>query len=291
MPGFFKSKVRIKMVLLYGLIGLLLIAPLPVIFQNKLIYFPYRYDPAFKPGEGRLKDFHPYTTLDGRKQWGILIEPAPASDSRRRPSPLFYLAFNGNASSAMDMADFYEELARRTGCGFFVVDYRGYGFNDGKPSEVGLTADALGTYDTMQQEGHFANGVGVIGHSLGGGAAFAVAEKRPVSAIITMSTFTSMDDVAKKTVFWPYPHFLWNHWPNDRRLVEILARPDAERPARIVLFHAENDEIIPIEIGRKLASNGGDAVQFIPLKGATHNDVHEFAIEKIVQILLDSGAM
>jgi len=279
--------IRLFRVLLFGIIlGFVVLGCLPVIFQNKMIYFPQRYERSFRPGGPGLEKFQSYTTADGREQWGYLIEPAPAepgppahprgdeipesnpANNAPAPRPRFYLVFNGNASTAMGLADFYERLAQETGCGFFIPDYRGYGFNDGRPTESNLVADVLGAYDSMEKAGRFSGGVGVIGQSLGGAAAFAVAEQRRVDRIITLSTFTSIDAMARETVFWPIYHFCFNHWPNDQRLEEILSRPEGERPRDIILFHGRRDEIIPFKMGERLAAIGGEQVTFIPLDGA-----------------------
>ncbi len=282
-----RQKVRLKMIIGGVFFGVIALGSIPVVLQNKMIYFPSRYDPALKPGVGQIKAFHPYRTLDGREQWGYLIEPTQDSSLKNQDSsrPRFYLAFYGNAGTAMQMADFFEDLARRTGCGFFIVDYRGYGFNGGRPTESGLVADALGAYDTMKKEGRFENGVGVIGHSLGGAAGFAVAEKRHVDRLITISAFTSIDAMAKRTIIWPFPYFCWNHWPNDRRLAGLMRRPPADRPAEIILFHGRKDEIVPFEMGEQLAATPGNGLQFIPLDKAMHNDAHEIAKEDLARIL------
>jgi hypothetical protein len=287
------------MIVLIGVTtGLILMGCSVVLLQNKMIYFPSRYPASFRPGEGALAGFHPYTTADGRKQWGFLIEPAKRAEadsgaetgdraSGRGEGPEFYLVFYGNASSAMGEADFYEGLARRTGRGFFIVDYRGYGFNDGKPSEEGLVADALGAYDTLKAEGRFERGVGVIGQSLGGGVAFALAVERPVDRLVTISAFTSIDDMARIAVVWPLYHFAWNHFPNDARLKELLGRPPDRRPARITLFHGRRDEVIPFWMGERLAATPGEGLTFHPVERAMHNDIPSYILDDLAAAIVE----
>ena len=282
-------------------LGCLLLAGLVFALQNKLIYFPQRYIGGAEPGSGPMQSFRDFTTADGRTQWGYLIQPPGEPESQRAPPessqagdagtdtsprrPRFHLVFNGNASTALAMSDFFEELARRTGCGFFIVDYRGYGFNDGRPTESGLLADALGAFDSLEKEGFFEEGVGVIGHSLGGAVALALAVQRDVDQVITLSTFTSIDAMARRTVIWPLYYLSVNHWPNDRRLKELLARPAGERPHRIILFHGRNDEIIPFAMGQALASIPGERSTFIALDRAGHNNVHDFALDDLARLL------
>lgn len=247
--------------------------------QNSLIYFPGRYEDGWKPGEGRTSRFRPYQTAKGQPRWGCLIEatkPGPASN--------FYIVFGGNASRALEFQPYFEEMARRTGRGFFIVDYTGYGFNDGSPSEPALVADALGAYDTMKAEGRLEAGVGVFGVSLGGAAAFALASARPVDDLIVLSTFTTMDDMARLKMGWPICLLCANHWPNLARIAELAARPPESRPRRITLFHGKLDEIIPFSMGERLAAASRGWATFIPVEGAHHPDVHEVAQGKIADL-------
>ena len=274
---------KLKIVLLSLVLAPLVLLSLPVIFQNKLIYYPSRYDPAWTPGEGLLSNFRPYTAADGKEQWGYLIPPSGDRDPDAGPG--FYLAFYGNASTAYELSEYIEELAEKTGCGFFIPDYRGYGFNKGSPNEKRLTADGLGAYDTLNEEGYFENGVGLWSHSMGGAVAFAVAAERPVDRMIVVSTFTSIEGMAGHL---RYPsllfRFLVNHWPNDERLAELLGRPEGDRPHPIVLFHGRQDEVIPFWMGTTLASTRGPDLHFVPLN-STHDTAHFVAERDIVKVL------
>lgn len=285
-PGVRRTIRRRIMIFLSVLLGAIaLLASIPVVFQNRLIYFPRRYDAALKPGLGTLSAFRKYRTADGLEQWGFFIPPANEADGAKGASPRFYLVFYGNASTAMELSSEFETLAKRTGCGFFIADYRGYGFNPGTPTERGLVADAIGAYDTLEKEGLFRDGVGVIGHSLGGGAAFALAVQRPVERVITLSTFTSVDAMIRHTVFWPLSPFSRNHWPNDQRLRELLQRPADKRPAEFLLFHARGDGTIPFSMGEALAETPGEGVRFIPVPNANHGNVLDVALETLGQEL------
>ncbi len=259
-----------------------------VLFQNKLMYHPTRYPDEAVAGKGFYDKFIPYKTSDGLDQWGMLITPEPNAPAPPRPS--FYIAFNGNASTSMGLSDEFQRLANRTGCTFFLPDYRGYGFNSGRPTESGLVADCIGAYDTMQSENRFQNGVGLFGISLGGGAAFAVAEQRSAEKIVTLSTFTSMDDMARELFPWPIHLGCMNHWPNDSRLAELLTRPKEKRPSEIVLFHGKADELIPFAMGERLAKSPGaespeSGVRFIGVPRAGHPNVIDVGFEQVARAL------
>lgn len=278
------------------LIDLILVAVLLIVWfvvggrvQDSATYHPARYDPTMRPGEGRHENFRPYTAADGREHWGYLIEPSGPADmpNAEAPRPGFYIVLGGNASTAMGGADFYEGLASRTGCGFFIVDYRGFGFNEGRPTESGLIDDAVGAYDTLKADGHFADadGVGVIGTSLGGAVALALVESRPVDSLILISTFTSIREMAREVVPWPISLIARNRWRSEDRLEEIVSRPEDERPRQIWLLHGRRDEVIPYRMGEQLAATAGDAATFIALDRAAHNDAENYALPHLEKIL------
>lgn len=279
-----------------GIPALIVLPLLPIIFQDKMLYITHRYADVGSPTESD-PHYTPYRATDGHEGWGYLIRPDPplgATKSADAPSsatlastawPRFYMVFNGNNSTSMLLVGYYKELAKRTGCGFYVTDYRGYGYSPGHPSEKGLAADAIGAYDTMREMGMFEEGVGVMGHSLGGGASYALAVQRPVERLITFGTFTSIDAMARITVPWPYYHFCWSHYPNDQRLKELLGRPDGERPRQIFIFHGKKDEFVPFSMGEKLAATPGKGLTFIPDDEANHEQIHEMRFEDVVAIL------
>ncbi|MBI3735974.1 alpha/beta hydrolase [Candidatus Sumerlaeota bacterium] len=269
-------------------VGLGIISVSLFFLQQTLMYYPRRYPSELTPGEGDYGDFHPYTTADGRKQWGMLIEPRDAP--RPAAGPRFYIFYYGNGGTAVAVKNVVKTLAAKTGCGFFVPDYRGYGFNPGYPTESGLVADALGAYDTMAAEGRFKDGVGIMGVSLGGGASFAVASQRHVDRLVTISTFTSMDEMAKRGSFWPVYLFCVNHWPNEQRMKELIKRPAGERPKDFYFLHGKRDPLIPFSMAERLATvPGADApnsgVHFIPLEKAVHADVLDQSAPELEKIL------
>ncbi|XP_003121857.2 protein ABHD12B isoform X1 [Sus scrofa] len=148
--------------------------------------------------------------------------------------------------------------------GFHVlsVDYRGFGDSTGKPTEEGLTADAICVYEwTKARSG--TTPVCLWGHSLGTGvatnAAKVLEEKGfPVDAIILEAPFTN---VWVATINYPLlkiyrklPGFLHEVmdalrrdkivFPNDEN-VKFLSSP-------LLIIHGENDKTVPLECGKKL---------------------------------------
>ncbi len=270
-----------------GILVFLLVLPalgLPLLFQDSLTYFPRRYD-GEAPSEEFGSPFRLYRTADGIDQWGYRIDPPAGAPAVSEGLPDFYLVFYGNGSLSAEVAEVFEYFAQQTGCGFFIVDYRGYGFNAGRPSERGLTDDALGAYDTLEAAGDFRRGVGVIGHSLGGAVSIALAEKRHVDRLLALSTFTSVRDVARETMPAPVAMIVRNDWPSEQRLKQILSRPADERPSAIGLIHGARDEVIPVEMSRRLARLPGEGIELLIHPQASHNDIFEYVAPEIIGFL------
>ncbi|XP_040853989.1 protein ABHD12B-like isoform X2 [Ochotona curzoniae] len=148
--------------------------------------------------------------------------------------------------------------------GFHVlsVDYRGFGDSTGKPSEEGLTVDAVCVYEwTKARSG--TTPVCLWGHSLGTGvatnAAKVLEEKGcPVDAIVLEAPFTNMwvasINYPLLKIAQKFPRCLHTImdamkkdkivFPNDEN-VKFLSSP-------LLILHGEDDRTVPLECGKKL---------------------------------------
>ena len=79
-----------------------------------------------------------------------------------------------------------------------------------------------------------------------------------------ISTFTSMRDVARAH-FGPLALFAGEGFKSVER-VRALAVP-------IFIAHGDRDEIVPYELGKRLFAEANPPKQFLPVRGAHHNDV------------------
>ncbi|XP_014396469.1 PREDICTED: abhydrolase domain-containing protein 12B [Myotis brandtii] len=148
--------------------------------------------------------------------------------------------------------------------GFHVlsVDYRGFGDSTGKPTEEGLTADAICVYEwTKARSG--TTPVCLWGHSLGTGvvtnAARVLEEKgSPVDAIVLEAPFTNMWTASINypllKIYQKLPGFLQTLmdalrkdkivFPNDEN-VKFLSSP-------LLILHGEDDRTVPLANGKQL---------------------------------------
>lgn len=107
--------------------------------QRQMMYFPTRE--VLTPAQAGLPQAEQvsFRTGDGIVLHGWFV-PAESGDGTT------VIVFNGNAGNRSYRADLARGLAR-AGLAVLLFDYRGYGENDGSPSEKGLLLDARAARD------------------------------------------------------------------------------------------------------------------------------------------------
>jgi pimeloyl-ACP methyl ester carboxylesterase len=178
-----------------------------------------------------------------------------------QPGKPLVIYFGGNAEDVSWMIE--DARSRVPGVGWLLVNYRGYGGSEGAPSEAAITADALRWYDHAVKD-LGASRVIVFGRSLGSGAAVFLASERKVSAVVLVTPFDSLVEVAK------------HHYPYlPVRLMLRHPFESVERAPRLAMpllcLAADRDNVIPAAHARRLYEAWGGPKQWILLEGAGHN--------------------
>lgn len=103
--------------------------------ERRLMYFPL--GPLLSPDEVGLAHAEAvaFDTADGITLHGWFLP------SRQRPAPFTVVVFNGNAGNRSYRAPLAAALQAHD-LAVLLFDYRGYGENQGSPTEAGLAADA-----------------------------------------------------------------------------------------------------------------------------------------------------
>ncbi len=152
---------------------------------------------------------------------------------RRHDGPNAALYFGGNAedvsASGPELARAFPEHA------LYLMHYRGYGGSSGSPSEAALVADALALFDHARAEHE---NVLVIGRSLGSSVAIQLAAVRPVSRLVLVTPFESVQSLAAKML--PY---LPVRWLLRDKFESGKYAPRVAAPT--VVLTADEDEVIP----------------------------------------------
>jgi fermentation-respiration switch protein FrsA (DUF1100 family) len=233
-------------------------AMLDEFIERNFIFFPTESLP-FTPRDWGMEFEDVYfTASDGVRLNAWLID---AGDD----APMV-LWFHGNAGNIADRVDNARLLYGR-GLSLFMIDYRGYGASEGRPSEKGINEDGLAAYDYLLERGVTPENLIVFGRSLGSTVAIHLACQDKCAGVILESAFTNMADMAKK------------HFPIVPGTGGFkLKFPSIDRIASIddpILFiHGAEDEIVPYELGLRLFEAASAEKEFYTIEGAHHNDTY-----------------
>ncbi len=231
--------------------------------ERQLIYFPTRVreDAPTPHVEGAsLVEEVWLETPDGVRVHGIYagVEGAFAD----------LLFFHGNAGDLYDRLDNVSVLVSM-GLSVLIMDYRGYGKSEGKPSEGVLYEDGLLAYRYLtEQRGFDPARLVIFGRSLGGAVAIELATQQPAAALIAESSFTSAEDLAKLHYSF-LPGMLVGSMTH--KFDSISKVPQLRAP--VLFIHGESDTIVPARMGRRLYEAAAEPKEWYEVRGADHNDM------------------
>ncbi|HEY6459474.1 MAG TPA: alpha/beta hydrolase, partial [Polyangiaceae bacterium] len=136
-----------------------------------------------------------------------------------------------------------------------------------KPGEAGLYADADGALDEAARRGVANDRIALWGTSLGAAVAAEMARRGRGAALVLVSPFTSLPDVAARTAWW-----LPVSWLLPDRYDTLSKAGAIHVPTTVV--HGDRDEVVPFFMGEALA-RAIPGASFVRVPGATHNDVYD----------------
>lgn len=251
------------------------------LFQERIIYVPRGYGIRMEQIRPRDATVLRYQTACGR-QVAFYVRPQGGAEVPRT----VWVAFNGNASLALDMLDLYEE-APDPAAAFLLVDYPSYGECEGKPSPQSILESSEGALAALAEHLKTAPKqlyahLNVFGYSIGAAAALQLAARHEVEKVVLVSPFTTMMEMARRQVGWPLCLMLRHRFDNRSRMLELAKQ--AKRP-KVVMFHGVADPLIPIAMSRELASLVPGWVEFHEVPGADHVSVIDGARAGILKAL------
>ncbi|MES9993683.1 MAG: alpha/beta hydrolase [Candidatus Thiodiazotropha sp.] len=177
-----------------------------------------------------------------------------------RATLLFFHGNAGNISHRLDSIALFSSL----GLSVLIIDYRGYGRSQGKPSEQGLYRDAEAAWSYLLEERSIpGQQILLFGRSLGGAVAAYLAANHDPMGVVLESSFTSVPDMAAELYPWLPVRWLAHY---DYNSVERMA--DIGSP--VMIIHSRQDEIIPFDHGRTLYERAAEPKRFLELSG-DHN--------------------
>jgi pimeloyl-ACP methyl ester carboxylesterase len=249
------------MKILFGILvfGYLAICILFYIFQRSFLYFPQPASYA-----------NAITTTfnnNGQKLTGWVINPGQKQ---------LLLYYGGNASAIENNIEFFNQVAPQHTV--YLIPYRGYGNNQGSPTEEALYSDALHIYERLKDN---YESVTLMGRSLGSGVATFVAANRKVDKLVLSTPYDSIQNIAKTH----YPFLPVSLLTRDKYL-------SAERAGKItaetLILIAEKDKIIVRERSEALVSQfDSNLLTKVIVLGADHNNIslHTEYIKSVQEFL------
>jgi uncharacterized protein len=249
-----------RRVLILVAVLLAAIVLVPVLFEKRLIYFPFRRLEVTPKDLGlRFEDAH-LVAEDGTALHGWFL---PVEGSRYT-----VLVCHGNAGNISHRLDRALLMHAKLKTDVFLFDYRGYGLSQGSPDEAGTYRDARAALRYLiTGRGIDRANLIVFGESLGAAVALQLALEQPARALVLEAPFTSIGDMARSAFpFLPLGRLLRTRYDN-------LAKVGGLRMPLLIL-HGDRDDTVPFAQGRRLFEAAPEPKQFFAIPGASHNDTY-----------------
>lgn len=260
----FKALLQSLVMVMVGiLIGFLALLALLYFFQEKLIFFPQKL--SKEEADNLVKRYSHIETISLKSGNNITIHGWLVKNSGLSKSPLI-IYFGGNAEEVSYLIHYAEKVK---GWSLAIMNYRGYGLSEGKPTEKNLYTDAISIYDYFTKRDDIDNErIVVMGRSLGTGVATYLAQMRQVKAMILVSPYDSLVSVARDHFpFFPVKLLL------KHRFDSISRAPFISAPLLVLI--ASEDKIIRIRHSKKLAEKWGGPYSLKIIEGEDHNTIHD----------------
>ena len=178
---------------------------------------------------------------------------------------LFAHGNGGNISHRMSKVAMFHDLD----FSLFLYDYRGYGKSEGKASEIGIYRDTNAAYNYLVKEKKIPpDKIIVYGESLGGACAVDLAANVNVKAVILEGSFTNAKDMSKEIYPFLPAFFIMSKLDSFSKIKNIKAAK--------LFIHSEEDEIVPIELAKKLYNQALEPKAFLTIGGSHNMGVIDF---------------
>jgi uncharacterized protein len=238
--------------------------------QRRFIYFP---EPGrTSPAAAGLPDVSEriIATPDGEK-----VVAWYGKAQRGQPTLLYFQGNGGTLELRSETISRY--LAR--GRGMFMMSYRGFSGSTGAPSEAANVADAKLAYDTLIKDGVSPDDIILYGESLGTGVAIQVAREKKVAGVILDSPYTSILELASQYYPWlPVSLLLEDRYESIRYIRDVHVP--------IFILHGEADDVVPVEMGRRLFAAANEPKELKTIPGGGHV-IHDGPTSEIVNRWID----
>ena len=262
---------KMLLFLSYVCIGYVILIISLFIFQRSFLYFPAKekVDSVYFLNTG-LEEIS-LKTKDGLvlKSW---IKKPKSQDKYT------ILIFHGNGGHVGHRVNKFAPFIN-AGYGLFLLEYRGYADNPGKPSEKGLLYDALAAIEFLSKNKIKSEKIILYGESLGCGIAVKLSSQAEFAATVLEAPYTSIADVAQKHYWYLPAKWLIFDQYNIIDIINTIRSP-------LLILHGEKDDVVDISFGKKVFSAAKEPKELLFIPNANHNNLFEFdAAKKVLDFL------
>lgn len=247
---------RILFLVLAAYLGLIVLL---LAFENALIYHPVTAaEEWLAPPSRDVQDVELHSA-DGTRihAWWCPVKGATSAA----------LHCHGNAGNLSHRGASIVEWQRARHESILIFDYPGYGRSGGRPSEAGCNAAAAAAYEWLtKKQGIEPRRVTLHGVSLGCAVAVELGRAVRYRALVLVSPFTSIPDMAQEIYPWLPARWLVRHRFDS--LTKI-----GQCPGPVFIAHGDCDRIVPYSQGRRLFEAAREPKEFCCLTGLDHNDL------------------
>jgi hypothetical protein len=221
----------------------------------------------FRPTRAAAEWFPPPDSRVQDVTWQLSAGPhvhawwCPTADWTPSHGAVLYL--HGNSGNLSHRGDGITRWQREMGTAVLILDYPGYGRSTGQPSETVCCAAAEAAHDWLTGTLHIpADRILLYGGSLGCAVAIDLASRRDHRAMVLVSPFTSLRDMAKRLLPLLPRRLVSNRFDNLAKIGRC------HRP--VFIAHGTADRFVPFAQGQRLFAAANEPKQFFPMPGYDH---------------------
>ncbi len=160
-------------------------------------------------------------------------------------------------------------LLKKMGFNSFVFDYAGFGMSEGKPSVDELDSNASYAWKYFCELSSESYSRTALGHSLGAAVLLSSLKKYSFfpDKIVLHGAYTSVRDISVHLGenSKPLSRFIPDVWNNLKTILKV-------QQATIQIVHSKDDEIVPYEMGARIAQSRND-IKLLSLESYSHNQL------------------
>lgn len=247
-----------------------------LVATTAILFFGQRY--FFYPAPQQVMAEPPpgYRFVQTQTSDGLTLRAAYAPARDDKPTLLF---FHGNGDSIAG-ANAATRLLVDDGYGALLVEYRGYGGNPGSPSEDGFYRDGEAAIKWLSGQGIQANGLVIVGNSIGSGPATEMALRHDSAALVLVSAFASLPFAVSDIRPFIPKQLVRDRYDNEAKVGRVKSP--------MLILQGEVDRLVRPINAKRLAKAAPDA-KLIMVPGAGHELAYGPASQRTILDWLDKN--